>query len=149
MDDSKLTRLLRSYFLLRDQLLPIGEGRGSVMMRELLLHILNADINNTPLTLKRCYLTFPSATKIIRRDLQLLMADGLIEMNRAPRDRRSVLISPSALTLGRLAALARHVDDPSFASDGAIGATPTSGQSFNPLISKTLFIGGGRPPGQN
>ena len=121
MDDSKLGRLLRSYFVLRDQLIPGGEGRGSVMMRELLLHVLAAHTSGTPLTLKQCYLTFPGAIKIIRRDLQLLMSDGLVEMKRSPRDRRRILISPSQLTLARLEELANHVGDPLLLGRGEDG----------------------------
>ena len=139
MDDSSVRKLLRSYFVLRDGLLHTGEGRGSVMMRELLLHVLAAHVNGTPLTLKRCYLTFPSATKIIRRDLQLLAADGFIEMERSPRDKRSVHIKPSAATLARLSELTERIDK----GIPTLEQTSLSTKSHNRLITDTYFLGGG------
>ena len=139
MDESKLTRLLQSYFVLRDQLIPSGESRGSVMMRELLLHVLAAHVARTPLTLKRCYLTFQSATKVIRRDLRLLVADGLVEMKRSPRDRRSVLISPSDFTLARLEELASWIEDSAAPPNGANGSVTSGEKDFNPLIYRPLY----------
>ncbi|MEN9728530.1 MAG: hypothetical protein RL434_2896 [Pseudomonadota bacterium] len=118
-------KLLKAYFLLRDNLLPgmLMADRSEVVMRELLVFIIAHHLTGNPLSLKRLYLSFPSAMKVIRRDIKALEENDLIEVTRASHDKRILVIRPSPATLDRLSNLAKRLndDDDEFLRPGSHG----------------------------